>query len=230
MTTVNGIGSPYKDSDIVVIQFRFYGRFPVKKLENIISQMAEIQKETCSSFENMHGISEASAENLLTLQNSTQAIFQNFEVYLDKLGNMSDALTSNMSSVAAINEYMKENAQAQTDTIKTLSEYEKELTQVSGLYTSTMQTVIADIKDQFASTMISLKAVTSDMTKSGEYLRSAYQEFSSSTVMNVEQIFKQFDENLTAISSHLAENISDLQDAVDELPAILKSIQIPRGA
>ena len=197
-----------------------------EKLGNIVSNMVHIQEASAESFESMRGIAEASAGNLSDMQKSIEAVFVDFGSYLDRLGGMGDALTENLGSITKINDYMRENAQAQTETIKTLSDYEKELTLVSGQYTSTMNTVISDIRDQYSSTMVSLRSITGDMLQSGEQLRSAYGSFSSSTVTDVETIFKHFDENLTSIYAHLAKNIGDLQDAVDELPAILKTINI----
>jgi hypothetical protein len=197
-----------------------------ERLQAVISQMAGIQEASSQSFENMREISMVSAEGLARMQQMNQAIFADFGAYLQKLGNMSDALTENLSSFTKTNEFMRANSEVQMETIKVLSEYEKELSRVSNLYTSTMQTVISEIKDQYSSTMISLRAVTVDMLKSGDHLRSAYGEFASSTVADIEQIFKHFDENLTSISAHLATSIADLQDAVDELPVILKAIQL----
>jgi Skp family chaperone for outer membrane proteins len=188
---------------------------------------AGIQEASSQSFVNMREISMVSAEGLARMQQMNQAIFADFGAYLQKLGNMSDALTENLSSFTKTNEFMRANSEVQMETIKILSEYEKELSQVSNLYTSTMQTVISEIKDQYSSTMNFPSGCTVDMLKFGQnHLRSAYGEFASSTVADIEQIFKHFDENLTSISAHLATSIADLQDAVDELPVILKAIQV----
>lgn len=196
------------------------------KLENIIAQQVQVQEMSASSFENMRDITTASAENLIKIQQSAEMLLARFSSYLEKLGSMSDAVTDNFTSFTNIADYMRENAKTQTETIHNLSEYQKELAQVSGMYTSTMEKVVSDIKDQFISAMISLRSVSTDLLKSGNHLRDAYGDFTSSVVSDIEKIFAQFDDNLSGISAHLAKSIGDLQDAVDELPSILKAIHV----
>ena len=199
------------------------------ELSKTVAQMTELQERTAASLENMRDIASSSADALARVQEASGRMFAQFGGTIEKFEAVGGALTENLSALTGLTEYMREGAALHSDVVRAVSDYRQEFAKISGLYTSTMEGVVADIRDQFSSAMISLRAVSADMLKSGEHLRGAYADFSASTVSAVENTFRQFDENLTSISSHLAGSIGDLQDAVDELPAILKAVHFAGG-
>ncbi len=194
-------------------------------IEGVLAHMAEVQKMTSDSFEQMREISRSSAQSLVDLQRSEEMLFARFNGYLEKLSALSDVLTANIGSITKAVEYMNESSKTQTETIRKLSEFQQELSSISGMYTKTMETAVEDIKDQYSSSMISMRAVSGDMLKAGDHLRSAYSEFSSSLVIDIERVLQQFDEHLAGIATLLSNSIADLGQAVDELPEFLNSIR-----
>ncbi len=199
----------------------------LEQISGTIGQMEQIQRMTTSSFEVMQKVSAGSMEHFVEMQKAAEAVLVRFDGYLGRLASMSDALDQCLRALTGITDNINHSSQFQTETIHRLGQYQEELSEVSKRYVTNMDSVITDIRDQYHSTMIALRSASADMVKSGDHLRSAYGDFSTTTTSNIANVFDQFDQNLAGISAHLAKTIGELQEAVDELPAIMKQIQLP---
>ncbi len=185
-------------------------------------RMSEIQRGTAETFEMMRQVMDQSVDQTTRLNQSTGALFARLDGTLERLAALSDEAARSASVLNEVAGLIAAHSGRQSDTIEHLVAGQRQLTEISKLYVDNMNSVVADLRDQYTSTMIGLRAASADMVRSGDHLREAYEGFSVATLQNITEVFRQFDENLTSISAHLARSITELQQAVDELPLILR--------
>ncbi|MHB8962684.1 MAG: hypothetical protein ACYC5K_05975 [Saccharofermentanales bacterium] len=196
----------------------------IQKIHGTTVDMAEIQSRTAATLESVTTIYTESKDLIRQVGDTTNNALARYDNYMIHIEEMQGAVTATVKELRELVEYIRANAKNQNFTIEHISQFQKELIDTSARSTEAMQSFFADFKDQYSSSIIALRAASQDMMKAGEFLKGAYTGLADDVNSDVTQVFKTFEENLATISMHLSRSITDLQEAIDELPEILKRI------
>ncbi|MHB1483952.1 MAG: hypothetical protein ACYCYI_04755 [Saccharofermentanales bacterium] len=198
----------------------------IEKLTANTEEISQIQIQTAETLKSVSTIYTESKECIQVIADASSNTLLRYDSYLEKVDSMNTALVSSVKQLDDLVEFVRINSQNQNFTIENLSKFQQDLIDVSARSTNAMQSFFADFNDQFTSSIIALHAASTDMIKSGELLKGSYSEMAENINVDVNKVFAAFEENLATISVHLSETIIDLQDAIDELPEILRRIKV----
>jgi hypothetical protein len=196
----------------------------IQKISDTTASMAEIQSKTAETLQSVTTIYTESKDCIRQVGDTSSQVLERFDDYLVPVRAMNDALTESVRQLEDLVEYIRNNSRNQSFTIENLTKYQDDLLGVSNKSIYSMQTFFNDFKDQYSSSIISLRAASNDMLAAGELLKGSYTGLAEGVNRDVEQVFHTFEEDLATISVHLGRSIHDLQEAIDELPEILRRI------
>ena len=196
----------------------------IEKISRTTESMAEIQSRTAETLGSVTTIYTESKDCIQQVGDTSAKVLDRYEDYLSNVRAMNETLSNSVSQLEGLVEYIKNNFRNQNFTIDNLAKFQEELLSVSNQSMNSMQTFFNDFNDQYSSSIISLRAASGDMLKAGELLKVSYAGLAEGVNLEVEQVFHTFEEDLATISVHLSQSIHDLQEAIDELPEILRRI------
>jgi archaellum component FlaC len=196
----------------------------IEKISRTTESMAEIQSRTAETLGSVTTIYTESKDCIRQVGDISTKVLDRYDDYLSNVHAMNEKLSESVVQLEGLVEYIRNNSRNQNFTIDNLSKFQEDLLSVSNQSMNSMQTFFNDFNDQYSSSIISLHAASSDMLKAGELLKESYAGLAEGVNLEVEQVFHTFEEDLATISVHLSQSIHDLQEAIDELPEILRRI------
>ena len=176
----------------------------IKKISSETSHMAEVQSEITDLLKQSANSSVAASRSVENISALITNVTAKYHDNLSRIDEMNLELSSSVSEFRELAGYIRQNYSSADDSIQSLAASQKEITDASLRANE------------------SLKAVAEDMLKAGEILKSNYTGITTDISQDVEKVFAAFDENLSQISVHLSRSIRELQEAVDELPDIIR--------
>ncbi len=194
----------------------------IEKISGTTAGMAEIQAKTAETLQSVTTIYTESRECIDRVGNTTGAALSQYNESIAQMTSLQAAMVDSVKELQDLAEYIRTNSKNQNFTIENLSKYQNELIETSERSTASLQQFFREFNDQYLSSIIALRAASGDMMQAGEFIRSSYTGFTGNLNQDIDAIFKTFEENLATISLHLSRSIRDLQEAIDELPAILR--------
>jgi len=195
----------------------------LNKFSDVTMKMAVIQEKTSYSFENISEFFEKSRDAIsMNIKNSAE-MTDSYQKYIAQMKDMSMGIDAGINLMGKMLLYIDENNKNKDFTIEKLSEYQNEFIRVSEQSAKQINEFFSDFKDHYSSYILAMKSVSADMIKSGEFVRQSYSDATSELNSEISNVYLKFEENISDISMRLAKSISDLQEAVDELPIILKN-------
>jgi len=201
----------------------------IKEVTDNIQSAENVLENSYNNFNNNLGnISEffkELKEGINEVRENSNDMSAIYKENLEQLQSVNKLVKENINSSSNLTEYINNSLKSNNFTIEKLSEFQKELIDVSDRSGKAMNEFFTDFKDHYSSYIIAMKAASADMQKSGEIVKESYSGFASNLDKDVTGVFMKFEENLTEISIRFARSIKDLQDAVDELPEIFKGIK-----
>lgn len=197
----------------------------IQKISETTANMSKIQAQAAETLESVSTIYTESKDCILQVRDTTNDALTRYDAYLNNIEEMQTAVTATVKEMQDLVEYIRINSRNQNFTIENITRFQQELLNTSDKSTTAMQTFFTDFKDQYSSTIVALHAAASDMLKAGEILKGSYTGLAEDVNTEVMQVFKTFEENLATISVHLSRSTQDLQEAIDELPEILRQIK-----
>lgn len=196
----------------------------IRKISETTESMADIQAKTAETLQSVTTIYTESKECIQMVGDTTGTVLSKYDTYMAQVEEMQVAVTATVKEMQELVEYIRTNSKNQNFTIENISRFQQEFLDTSAKSAASMQTFFDDFKDQYSSSLIALRAAAVEMAHSGETVRDSYTGLTEQVNQDVLQIFQTFEENLATISVHLSRSIRDLQEAIDELPDVLKQI------
>ncbi len=182
---------------------KIYGQ-QIERISSETSNMAQVQSEVTILLKEAALSSSKASRSVEDITSLIHDMTAGYAANLAKLQDMHMTLASSVDEFKELAGFIRLNYTGTDDKIVSLAASQKEILDVS-----------LRAND-------SLRAAADDMLKAGEALRSSYGGISKDLSADVDKVFASFDENLSKISLHLSRSIQDLQEAVDELPEILR--------
>lgn len=177
------------------------------------------------SLGEISGFFESLKSGMDDVRNNTNELSAVYKENLDKLESVNNLIGENIKSSSDLTEYINNSLKSNNFTVEKLAQFQKELIDISDKTNSAMNEFFTDFKDHYSSYIIAMKAASADMQKSGELLSESYSGFTSNLNSEVSEVFAGFEDNLSKVSIKFAKSITDLQEAIDELPDIIKGIK-----
>lgn len=196
----------------------------IERLTETTSAISSIQTQTAESLKSVTTIYTESKDCIKLISDTSSNTLVRYDTYLEKVDSMNSALVSSARHLDDLVEFIRINSQNQSFTIENLSKFQQDLIDVSERSTNAMKLFFDDFNDHFTSSVIALHSASNDIMNASELLKGSYNEMAENVNVDVNKVFSVFEENLATISVHLSETIHDLQDAIDELPEILRRI------
>ena len=178
-----------------------------------------------STLGDISGFFENLNNRIEDVRNNSNEMSLIYKENLEQLQSVNSLVEENIKSSSNLTEYINNSLKSNNFTVEKLTEFQKELIDVSEKSSNAMNEFFADFKDHYSSYIIAMKAASADMQKSGEIVKESYSGFATNLDREVSEVFGKFEENLTEISIRFAKSIKDLQEAIDELPEIIKGIK-----
>lgn len=197
-----------------------------ERIAEMTAEMVGVQAKTAETLESINGIYTESQACIRDVGDTTHTALARYDGYMTQIAAMQESVTSTVQQLQEMVDFITTNTKNQNFTIENLTSFQQDLLTSSAQSTGAMKEFMSDFKDQFSSSIIALRAASADMLKSGESLRDSYAGLSESVSADVDQTFRTFEENLATISVHLGRSIRDLQEAIDELPEILRQANL----
>ncbi len=196
----------------------------IQKISDTTASMSEIQSKTAETLQTVTTIYTESKDCIRQVGDTSSQALERFNEYLVPVRSMNESLTESVRQLEDLVEYIRNNSRNQSFSIENLTKYQEDLLGVSNKSIHSMQTFFDDFKDQYSSSIISLRAASNDMLSSGELLKGSYAGLVEGVNKEIGQVFHTFEEDLAEISLHISRSIHDLQEAIDEIPEILRRI------
>lgn len=196
----------------------------IEKLSETTSSMAQIQNQTAETLKSVTTIYTESKDCIQLISDTSSNTLVRYDTYLEKVESMNVALISSVRQLEDLVDYIRINSRNQNFTIENLTKFQQDLIDVSDRSANSMKTFFDDFNDQYSSSIIALRAASNDIMRASDLLKGSYTQMADDITVDVNKVFITFEENLATISVHLSQSIQDLQDAIDELPGILKRI------
>lgn len=196
----------------------------IEKISATTESMSEIQSKTAETLQSVTTIYTESKDCIQQVGEASGKVLERYDDHLVQVRAMNDALSESVVQMADLVEYIRNNSRNQNFTIENLTKFQDDLLNVSNKSMNAMKTFFDDFTDQYSSSIISLRAASNDMLAAGELLKGSYTGLAEGVNQEVEQVFHTFEEDLATISVHLSQSIHDLQEAIDELPEVLRRI------
>jgi len=196
----------------------------IGKISETTGSMAEIQSKTAETLQSVTSIYTESKDCILQVGDASNQVLAGYDDHLTQVRAMNETLSESVLQLEGLVEYIRNNSRNQNFTIENLTKFQDDLLNASNQSMNAMQTFFDDFKDQYSSSIISLRAASGDMLAAGELLKGSYTGLAEGVNHEVDQVFHTFEQDLATISVHLSQSIQDLQEAIDELPEILRRI------
>lgn len=198
----------------------------IAKIAVTTAEMASIQERTAVTLETVNDIYGNAMDSIRLIGETTNNALTRNESYMSRVEEMQTSVNETVKELQDLVEYIRTNTKNKNFTIENISEFQKDLIDTSARSRESMQKFFDDFNDYYSSSLIALRSAAGDMLKSGEFLRNSYTDLTGSVNTEVTEVFRTFEENLGTISLHLSNSIHGLQDAIDDLPDILKQINV----
>lgn len=194
----------------------------IEKLSETTSTMAQIQNQTAETLKSVTTIYTESKDCIQLISDTSSNTLVRYDTYLEKVESMNVALISSVRQLEDLVDYIRTNSRNQNFTIENITKFQQDLLDVSDRSVNSMKAFFDDFNDQYSSSIVALRAASNDIMRASELLKGSYTQMADNITVDVNKVFITFEENLATISVHLSQSIQDLQEAIDELPGILK--------
>ncbi len=176
----------------------------IAKISSETTRMSGLQGELAGLLKEAVLSGSAAARNVESITSIGQEVITKYNDNLTRLEEMNLALAGSVAEFTALAAFIRQN-------------HSDDAERISSLAASFEQYML-----QHTSAVNTLKTVAEDILNAGQILKNSYGGITTDISQDIEKVFVSFDENLSTISVHLSRSIQELQEAVDELPEILR--------
>jgi len=195
------------------------------KIKETISEMTELQEKTSKSFESISKFYENTQIAIESVKKNSVEMSDYYQTYFDQMKDFSMGIESNINLMGKMLMYIDENNKMKHFTVEQLTNLQKESLEISENSIKHVNQFTIDFKDHYSSYIVALKSASSEMVKTGEFLKESYTGLIENINSETDKVFSNFEQRISEISIRFADSIEELQQTVEEIPIMLKKIK-----
>lgn len=174
--------------------------------------------------EGMNELIERLSNNILNLQEVNKAIentIVNFSDYFDNVNVANNHLVENISKLESVSLNINGLIEGMSKMIKDINEQKDLLLKDKTEHIQIISRYILEINEKFSLLEKSYANISKDIDILNNSLKQSMEEFANKTHEGLKRSLSLFDEELASITSYLNSTLSEIEEAVDELPKVI---------
>ncbi|EMT39963.1 hypothetical protein TthWC1_0442 [Thermoanaerobacter thermohydrosulfuricus WC1] len=174
--------------------------------------------------EGMNELIERLSNNILNLQEVNKAIentIVNFSDYFDNVNAANNHLVENISKLESVSLNINGLIEGMSKMIKDINEQKDLLLKDKTEHIQIISRYILEINEKFSLLEKSYANISKDIDILNNSLKQSMEEFANKTHEGLKRSLSLFDEELASITSYLNSTLSEIEEAVDELPKVI---------
>lgn len=174
--------------------------------------------------EGMNELIEKLSNNVLNLQDVNKAIentITNFSDYFDKVNAANNHIVENISKLESVSLNINELIEDMVKMVKDINEQKDLLLKDKTEHIQIISRYISEINEKFSLLEKSYANISKDIDILNNSLKQSMEEFANKTHEGLKRSLSLFDEELASITSYLNSTLSEIEEAVDELPKVI---------
>lgn len=194
------------------------------KFADLAESIGEMIKWQQMVKEGMNELIEKLSNNILNLQDVNKAIENtiiNFSDYFDKLNTSNNHMVENISKLESVSSNINGLIEDMSKMIKDINEQKDSLLKDKTEHIQIISRYISEINEKFSLLEKSYANISKDIDILNNSLKQSMEEFANKTHEGLKRSLSLFDEELASITSYLNSTLSEIEEAVDELPKVI---------
>ncbi|SHF44584.1 MotA/TolQ/ExbB proton channel family protein [Caldanaerobius fijiensis DSM 17918] len=174
--------------------------------------------------EGMNELIEKLSNNILNLQDVNRAIeniITNFSDYFDKINTANNHMVENISKLESVSSNINGLIEDMSKMIRDINEQKDLLLKDKTEHIQIISRYISEINEKFGLLEKSYANISKDIDILNNSLKQSMEEFANKTHEGLKRSLSLFDEELASITSYLNSTLSEIEEAVDELPKVI---------